>query len=356
MTNQQPSFTYEALPMRVVFGAGSLARIPQEAEQLGLRRLLVLSTPAQEKLAVHAETLLGRAGVGRFTEARMHVPADVAAAAVKAARETGADGCLAVGGGSTIGLGKAIALETGLPVISVPTTYAGSEMTPIWGLTENGRKRTGRDRSVLPRSVVYDPELTLGLPIRMSVTSGFNAIAHAVEALYAPDASPIISLMAEEGVRSLATALPTIVEDPLGVQARSDALRGAWLCGACLGATTMSLHHKLCHILGGTFDLPHAETHTVLLPYVAAFNLPAAPAAQQALSRALTTDDVPGHLARTSVELGAPRSLADIGLTHDDLDEVISQAMGRPYANPRPVTSDALRFLLTAALNGALAP
>ena len=356
MTTQQPSFTYEALPMRVVFGAGSMAQIPQEAERLGLRRLLVLSTPAQEKLAEQAETLLGEACVGRFTEARMHVPADVAAAAVKAARETGADGCLAIGGGSTIGLGKAIALETGLPVISVPTTYAGSEMTPIWGVTENGRKRTGRDRSVLSRSVVYDPELTLGLPVGMSVTSGFNAVAHAVEALYAPDASPIISLMAEDGVRSLAAALPTIVEDPLGLQARSDALRGAWLCGACLGATTMSLHHKLCHILGGTFDLPHAETHTVLLPYVAAFNLPAAPAAEQALRRALATDDVPGHLARTSVELGAPRSLADLGLTQGDVDEVIGQAVGRPYANPRPVTSDALRFLLTAALNGALAP
>ncbi|MEV7734368.1 maleylacetate reductase [Streptomyces sp. NPDC088921] len=356
MTTQQPSFTYEALPMRVVFGAGSLARIPQEAEQLGLRRLLVLSTPVQEKLAVHAETLLGRAGVGRFSEARMHVPAGIAAAGVRAARETGADGCLAIGGGSTVGLGKAIALETGLPVISVPTTYAGSEMTPVWGLTENGRKRTGRDRTVLPRSVVYDPELTLGLPVGMSVTSGFNAVAHAVEALYAPDASPIVSLMAEEGVRSLATALPAIVEDPLDLQARSDALRGAWLCGACLGATTMSLHHKLCHILGGTFDLPHAETHTVLLPYVAAFNLPTAPAAEQALSRALATDDVPGHLARTSVELGAPRSLADIGLTQDDLDEVVGQAVGRPYANPRPVTSDALRLLLTAALNGALVP
>src|SRR4029079_9181472 len=158
----------------------------------------------------------------------------------------------------------------------------------------------------------------------MSVTSGFNAIAHAVEALYAPDASPIISLMAEEGVRSLATALPTIAEDPLGLEARSDALRGAWLCGASLGATTMSLHHKLCHILGGTFDLPHAPTHTVLLPYVAAFNLPAAPTAERALSRALTTDDVPKHLARASVELGAPRSLDELGLTEHDVTEIVA--------------------------------
>ncbi|WP_416979814.1 maleylacetate reductase [Streptomyces sp. T028] len=350
------SFTYEALPMRVVFGAGSLAQVPQEAERLGLRRLLVLSTPTRRGLAERIAALLGDACVGRFTDARMHVPADIAAAAVKTARETRADGCLAVGGGSTIGLGKAIALETGLPVISVPTTYAGSEMTPVWGLTENGRKRTGRDRAVLPRSVVYDPELTLRLPVGASVTSGFNAIAHAVEALYAPDISPIVSLMAEEGVRSLAAALPAVVKDPHDLPARTEALRGAWLCGACLGATTMSLHHKLCHILGGTFDLPHAETHTVLLPYVAAFNLPAAPEADQALRRALATTDVSLHLARTSVGLGAPRSLAEIGLAEEHVDEIVGQAVGQPYANPRPVTAEAVRSLLTDALHGTLAP
>jgi maleylacetate reductase len=190
----------------------------------------------------------------------------------------------------------------------------------------------------------------------MSVTSGFNAVAHAVEALYAPDASPIISAMAEEAVRSLGTALPAIAADPLDIEARADALRGAWLCGACLGATTMSLHHKLCHILGGTFDLPHAATHTVLLPYVAAFNLPATPAAQQSLSRALATDDVPKHLARVSAELGAPRSLAELGLDEGDFDEIVAQATAQPYANPRPVTAEALRLLLTDALTGALAP
>ncbi|GCB43737.1 maleylacetate reductase [Streptomyces sp. NL15-2K] len=350
------TFTYDALPMRVVFGAGSLRQLPQEAERLGLRRLLVLSTPGQRVLAEHAAALLGDTCVGLFTEARMHVPVDVAEAARTAARGVGADGCLAIGGGSTIGLGKAIALSSGLPVISVPTTYAGSEMITVWGLTQDGRKRTGRDRAVLPRSVVYDPELTVGLPVDVSVTSGFNAIAHAVEALYAPDASPIVSLMAEEGVRSLATALPAVATGPRDIEARTDALRGAWLCGACLGATTMSLHHKLCHILGGTFDLPHAAVHTVVLPYVAAFNLPTAPAAEQALRRALATDDVPKHLARASADLGAPRSLAELGLTEGDFDEIAVQAQAHPYANPRPVTEEALRALLTDALNGALAP
>ncbi|TLS46610.1 maleylacetate reductase [Streptomyces montanus] len=355
MTTQQPRFTYEALPMRVVFGAGSLAQLPQEARGLGLRRLLVLSTHGQRSLAENAATLLGDACAGIFAEARMHVPADIAAKALQAARDTGADGCVAIGGGSTIGLGKAIALKSGLPVVSVPTTYAGSEMTPIWGLTEGGRKQTGRDRSVLPRSVLYDPELTLSLPVDVSVTSGFNAIAHAVEALYAPDASPVISLMAEEGVRSLAAALPAVAAAPRDLDARTEALHGAWLCGSCLGATTMSLHHKLCHILGGTFDLPHAPTHTVLLPYVAAFNLPAAPDAERALRRALATDDVPEQLARVAAELGAPRSLAELGLTEHDLAEVIAQAQSRPYANPRPAPADALRTLLTDALHGTLA-
>lgn len=350
------TFTYEALPMRVVFGSGSLRQLPQEAERLGLRRLLVLSTPGQRALAEQAAALLGDACAGTFTEARMHVPVEVADAARAAARDTGADGCLAIGGGSTVGLGKAIALDSGLPVICVPTTYAGSEMTPVWGLTEHGRKRTGRDRAVLPRSVVYDPDLTVGLPVDVSVTSGFNAVAHAVEALYAPDASPIVSAMAEEAVRSLGTALPAIAADPLDTDARADALRGAWLCGACLGATTMSLHHKLCHILGGTFDLPHAATHTVLLPYVAAFNLPAAPEADQSLRRALATDDVPDHLARTSAVLGAPRSLSQLGLAEEDLNEIVTQAQAQPYANPRPITEPELRSLLTDALNGSLAP
>lgn len=350
------TFTYEALPMRVVFGTGSLRRLPQEVERLSLRRLLVLSTPGQRALAEHAAGLLGDACVALFTGARTHVPVEVAEAARTAAHDADADGCLAIGGGSTIGLGKAIALSSGLPVISVPTTYAGSEMTTVWGLTEDGRKRTGRDRAVLPRSVLYDPELTVGLPADLSVTSGFNAIAHAVEALYAPDASPIVSLMAEEGVRSLVAALPVVAADPGDLRARTDALRGAWLCGACLAATTMSLHHKLCHILGGTFDLPHAATHTVLLPYVAAFNLPAAPAAEHALRRALATDDVPKHLARASAELGAPCSLAELGLTERDFDEITAQAQAQPYANPRPVTEDVLRSLLADALKGTLAP
>jgi maleylacetate reductase len=282
----------------------------------------------------------------------MHVPAEVAARAVEVARETGADGCVAVGGGSAIGLGKAIALRTGLPLIAVPSTYSGSEMTSVWGLTENGVKRTGRDPRVQPRCVVYDPELTLGLPVPLSVTSGINALAHAAEALYAPDGSPLVSLMAEEGVRAMAGALPQVAAAPGDPEARGRALYGAWLCGACLGATAMGLHHKLCHVLGGTFGLPHAETHTVVLPYALAYNAPAAPEAISVLSRALGTDDVPHALRELAGGLGAPRTLAELGLKEADLAPAAEQVAAQSYPNPREVTAHGVLGLLTAAFEG----
>ena len=345
-------FQYQALPMRVTFGTGSLKSLPDEVRRLGLRRVLVLSTSFQEDLAREVSDQLGELSAGVHPEAEMHVPVESAHRAREVAKAAGADGYVAVGGGSTTGLGKAIALEFGAPIIAVPTTYAGSEMTPIWGLTAEGEKKTGRDPKVLPTSVIYDPELTLTLPVGMSVTSGFNAIAHAVEALYAPDGSPIISLMAEEGIRALVGALPKIAENPADIEARSDALYGAWLCGATLGATTMSLHHKLCHTLGGTFNLPHAETHTVVLPYALAYNSAHAPEAIAALQRATGAQEPASYLRQLSLDLGAPASLRELGLTDIDVETVVEQATRNPYANPRAVTGDGIRALLTAALNG----
>src|SRR4051794_12417846 len=346
-------FTYEALPMRVVFGAGSLARLPDEVEALGLSRVLVLCSPEQKETGQRVADALGERCAGVLAEARMHVPVEVARRARDLATELGADGCVAVGGGSAVGLGKAIALEHDLPVIAVPTTYAGSEMTPVWGLTKGGEKRTGRDLRVLPRSVLYDADLTLTLPAGMSVTSGFNAIAHAVEGLYAPDATPIISLMAEDGTRALVGALPRIVTNGSDRESRTEAQYGAWLCGAVLAATTMSLHHKLCHTLGGTLDLPHAQTHTVVLPHALAFNQPTAPHAVAALSRALGgVPDPARELWELAGRLGAPRSLAELGMKESDIPRIVELAVANPYANPRPVTRDGIEALLRAAWVG----
>ncbi|MEU0202157.1 MULTISPECIES: maleylacetate reductase [unclassified Streptomyces] len=349
----QEEFTYETRPARVVFRPGAaVTATPGEAARLGLRRLLVVCGRRGEPVARTVADALGDSCVGVHAEARMHVPVEDAERAVAAVRAAGADGCVAVGGGSAIGLGKAVALRTGLPLIAVPSTYSGSEMTPVWGLTEHGTKRTGRDPVVQPRSVVYDPRLTLSLPLSLTVTSGVNALAHAVEALYAPDASPLVSVMAEEGVRAMTEALPRLAAAPDDLDARGRALYAAWLCGACLGATTMGLHHKVCHVLGGGYGLPHAETHTVVLPYALAFNAPAAPRALTVLRRAVGADDVPRALWELSGRLGAPRSLAELGLAEGDVAPAADRIAGEPYANPRPVTADGVRSVLRAAYRG----
>ncbi|MFE7835854.1 maleylacetate reductase [Streptomyces sp. NPDC057474] len=343
------AFDHQPAPTGVSFGPGALGELPRIIDRLGLRRVLVLSTPGRGRLADTVAELLGDRCVGVCAQARMHVPSTVVEQVRAQARDRTADGCVAIGGGSTTGLAKALALDPGLPYVAVPTSYAGSEMTPIWGMTEDGRKTTGRDPVVLPRAVVYDAELTLSLPAGTSVTSGMNAIAHAAEALYAPDTSPFVALLAEEGVRRLAGALSAIAKEPSDLVARNDALYGAWLCGTCLGATTMSLHHKLCHVLGGALDLPHAETHTVVLPYVLVFNSEAAARQLAPLGNALSTSNPPAALQDLARRLGAPRSLRELGMAAADLDKVARLVVAQPYANPRPFGLDDARALLHRA-------
>lgn len=347
-------FVHQNNPSRVIFGPGVLARLPEEIQRLGLSRALVLSTPEQAASAEEVATLLGKHAAGVFSKAVMHVPIETAREAREVASRLGADCAVAIGGGSTIGLGKAIALDSGLPVIAVPTTYAGSEMTPIYGLTEAGVKKTGRDPRVLPVSVIYDPQLSATLPLGMSVVSAINAIAHGAEALYAHDGSPIVSLMAEEGIRASAAALTPLLANAQNMDARSDALYGAWLCGSVLGMVSMGLHHKLCHTLGGSFNLPHAEVHTVILPHALAYNASHAPDAMTRIARALGTDD-PAHgvldLARRS---GAPTTLAAIGMPIEGLDRAADLAAQSAYPNPRPLERDALRRLLQNAFDGTL--
>ncbi|MFM0239776.1 maleylacetate reductase [Paraburkholderia phytofirmans] len=346
------AFTYEALPARIVFGADTRHRIGDELARLDCRRALVLTTAAQRQIGENVRSSLGEQCVGLFSEAAMHTPTDITEAAVKVARDLGADSVVAVGGGSTIGLGKAIALHTDLPQIVVPTTYAGSEATPILGQTENGLKTTQRTLRVLPEVVIYDVDLTLMLPTGISVTSGLNAIAHAVEALYARDANPVISMLAEKGIAALVRALPAICAAPEDREARSDALFGAWACGTCLGAVGMSLHHKLCHTLGGTFNLPHAETHAVLLPHVIAYNRDYAPEALAIVARVLGVSDPAAGMFDFAKRLGAPTQLAALGMKESDIAEAVAIASRAAYWNPGPIDADRINRLLHDAFSG----
>jgi maleylacetate reductase len=346
-------FTYIAQPSRVVFAIGSLDLIAREVEALGCKRALVLCTPPQRQQAESVAALLGEASAGVYDGAEMHVPIEGARKAREHAKAVGADCAVAVGGGSTIGLGKAIALESAIPILAVPTTYAGSEMTPVYGITEAGLKRTGKDARVLPRTVLYDPRLSATLPLGMSIVSGMNAIAHAAEGLYARDGNPVMSLMAEEGIRALAGGLVGIADNEADMEARSKCLYGAWLCGTVLGHVGMALHHKLCHTLGGSFVLPHAETHTVVLPHALAYNAPAAPEAMARIAAAIGEPEAPLGLHKLALHLGAPTALRDIGMKEEDLDRACEIALSNPYWNPRPIERQPIRALLQRAWEGA---
>jgi maleylacetate reductase len=346
------SFTFDQPATRVIFGVGAFDRLADEVKRLGAKRAIVLSTPEQLKDAEEAARRLGDLAAGIFTRAVMHVPIETAREARQSARQLDADCCVAIGGGSTIGLGKAIALESGLRIVAVPTTYAGSEMTPIYGLTEDGIKKTGRDRRVLPTTVIYDPVLTLTLPPRTAGPSGMNAIAHCVEGLYAVDGNPIISLVAAEGIRALARSLPKVVEAPGDLDARAEALYGAWLAGMVLGAVSIGIHHKLCHTLGGTFNLPHAEVHTVILPHAMEFNSRAAPEAMRITAEALGAPSAAQALFDLAVRIGAPVALKDIGMPVDGLERAAELAVQNPYANPRPVEYAGVLGLLRNAYEG----
>lgn len=345
-------FVYQNAPMRVVFGTGTLRRLPDELSHLGVTRALVLATPRQKALVENIREMLGERFAGVFTGAVMHTPVEVTERAMEILRDVQADGLVAIGGGSTTGLGKAIALRTDLPQIVLPTSYAGSEMTPVVGQTSGGIKTTQSSPKILPETVIYDVDLTTTMPAGLSATSGINAIAHAVEALYARDRNPLISLMAQEGIRTLAHALPKICAQQGDRAARTDALYGAWLCGVCLGAVGMSLHHKLCHTLGGSFNLPHAETHTVILPHALAYNAPAAPDAIARIAAALgVANPVPG-LHDLTRKLAVPLSLREIGMPESGIDHAADLAVKNPYWNPRPIEREAIRELIARAWRG----
>jgi maleylacetate reductase len=347
-------FTYNQPAIRIVFGTGCVSRLREELERLAVTRPLFISTPGRLRDASTVASTLAPMTTAIHAKALMHVPVETIAAAQAVAQHHAADSIVAFGGGSAIDTSKAVGLESGLPVVAVVTTYGGSEVTPFYGYTEEGIKKGKRDRKMLPKTVIYDPVLTLSLPPEVAGPSGMNAIAHCVEGLYARDTNPVMSLLAAEGIRTLARSLPVIVKDPLNLEARGDALYGAWLAGAVLGSVGMAVHHNISHVLGGTFGLIHANAHTVVLPHAVRFNREASPEAMRTIADSLQSKDAAQGIYDLEVRLGVPRSLKEIGMREDQLDTAAKLVVEHPYYNPRPVEYAAVRQLLQNAYDGRL--
>lgn len=344
-------FVHTTDPVRVVFGTGTVNRVREEAERLGARRTLLLSSPSARSVGP-VRARLGPLLAAEFAGAAPHTPVEVTERALRVLRESDVDGLVAIGGGSTTGLSKALAVRTGLPQIIVPTTYAGSEVTSVLGETENGRKTTRSDPKILPDTVLYDVDFTLGLPVAMSVTSAVNALAHAVEALYAPEVDHVSEDRALEAIALIARALPQVAARPSDPDARTDLLHAAWLAGTCLAAVGMGLHHKLCHTLGGSFAMPHAATHTVVLPHVMAYNAPAAGEVMRRIARVMGVDDAPGGAHDLIARVGGPTSLRDLGMAETDLARAAELATAHPYPNPREPDRESVEALLVDAWYG----
>ncbi|MFF0203746.1 maleylacetate reductase and hydroxyquinol 1,2-dioxygenase domain-containing protein [Streptomyces sp. NPDC005017] len=346
------TFGYTSRPSRVVFGSGTVGRVREEVERLGCSRVLLLAGPAVAEPASRLRDVLGDLLAAEFDGAAMHTPVEVTERALDVLTEAGADGIVALGGGSTTGLAKALAVRTDLPQLVLPTTYAGSEVTPVLGETRDGRKVTRSSPAILPETVVYDVDLTLALPLSLTVTSGINALAHAVEALYSADANPVTDRQALDAVSRIAGALPRLAADPADREARADLLQAAWLAGTCLATVGMGLHHKLCHTLGGGFGLPHAATHTVVLPHAMAYNAPAVPEVMSRVAEALGVPDAPGGVYDLIVSLGGPTSLRELGMPESGLAPAAELATSTPYPNPRELTGEGIAELLAEAWHG----
>jgi maleylacetate reductase len=346
------TFDHETLGQRVLFGtSAAAANLATEASRLGAQRVMVIAPDSAIELA--RAVCAGIEVTLWHHEVVMHVPIETAEEARTAADEHNIDLLVCVGGGSTTGLAKAVAMTSRLPIIAVPTTYAGSEATNVWGLTEASRKTTGVDAAVLPVTVIYDAALTLSLPVDMSVASGLNGMAHCIDSMWGPRADPINAALAAEGIRALSQGLPLITADPSGTEGREQALYGAYLSAVAFASAGSGLHHKICHVLGGTFNLPHAQTHATVLPYVLAFNGPYAPAAEARIAAAFGDPDALTGLQELRKRLDAPKALSDYGFTADGIAEAVALVLPAvPTSNPRPVTGENLSRLLQAALTG----
>ncbi len=343
---------HNAVPHRVVFGAGAVDTVADEVTRLGMTRPLVLSTPGRAGMAGRVQAMLGANCAGLLATAVSQVPIELAVASRKQARDMGADCLISVGGGASIGLGKGIALETAMPIIAIPTTYSGSEMTAFCGITIDGVKRMHQSLNMLARTVIYDPALSVGLPVPVSAASAMNALAHCVDAIYTPTASPILLTAGVEGAAAIHRALPRVAAEPSDLDARSELLYGAYLAGAAL-ASGFALQHGIAHVLGGTLGIEHGLSHAVVLPHVAAYNERFAPDAVGRVARALGADHAGVAIFDLLVASGLPTSLQALGVTEDQLDLVARLTVETDHGNnPGPVDAAGVRLILDQAFSG----
>jgi len=346
-------FEIELQRHRVVAGFPINEVLGAELRAAAIGRYLLITS---DELSVKFDSIAGadalRLKAGRFKDVVAHVPESTVAKALSAVQECMADGIVAFGGGSALDTAKAVSDRSGKPIIAIPTNFSGSEVTWNYGLTVDGVKRTMRNRSVLPVSVLYDPSLIVTLPARVAVCSGINAVAHAVEAIYAPHANPLTHALAETGIRKTIDGLRGFVASGgSSIDAAESCFAGSWLCGEVLSQVGMGLHHRICHVLGGTYGLPHAEVHTVMLPYTVEWNVKFAPALLAFDSIFPGTSFAKG-IADFSISHGAPASLGELGLAEGQIAEVAALALSSPVDNPRPTTQAELEALIGRAYAG----
>ena len=355
MYNEEiPSFAFSGLPTKVIFSQNSLVAIKKEIEERDFKRLMIVTTRSQANLAQNIALALDENCVGIFSEAKIHTPLNVSLEALAMFRNLDCDSVLSVGGGSAIGLGKALGYRTSAPLLGLPTTYAGSEMTSIFGETNKKLKITLSDERAQFRAVIYDPQLSLSLPSHVSMCSGLNALAHAIESLYGVNKNSMTNAIASEAIKLLVEALPKIKKNPLDLISRTMAMQGAWLAGSCLSVVGMGLHHSLCHVLGGAFDLPHAETHAVILPHVVRYNLSHLPSHLQTFLFKYPGNTIADQFQAFTLTLETPTSLRELGLPKSAINQAAKLTLERKYWNPQFYDEETIESLLVSAWNGAL--
>jgi maleylacetate reductase len=365
------AWTHTGFAQQLVFGAGALARLPELLRAMGARRVLLVTT-AGRLASDDGQRLvrtLGRTLASTFAEVESHVPAPLVQRATEQARHDNVDALVSFGGGSCADLGKAVCFFSEqaagtpgtawvdrpvLPHVSIPTTYSGAELTPFFGMTDpSTRTKTGAGGpTVAPVAAVYDPELTLSTPPRVSAETGMNALAHCVEIAYSPRRSPEAQAIGLAGATRIVGALPLVVDDPGDVDVRAAMLEGAALAGRCLQNGTMGVHHGLAQLVGGRTGIAHGLANAVLLPHALRFNADAVPDDVRRLGEAIgAPDDPAGAIAALVDRLGLPSGLGACGVTLDDIDAVarLAPGHGTVRGNPKPVSEDDARAILAAA-------